>query len=100
MAAGHEVLANVSLSKVWTILDEEKLKLHRIKYCLERRDPDFDEKMLDVLEVYKDVELVREGIKESEIVNISQNEKPGIQAIANIAPDLPPTVEPGSVKGL
>jgi transposase len=55
--AGHEVLIGVSSSKVWTILDENEIKPHRIRYYLERRDPDFEEKMKEVLIVYKETEI-------------------------------------------
>jgi transposase len=95
--AGHEALIGVSPSKIWTILDENEIKPHRIKYYLERRDPNFEEKMKDVLMVYKDTEIKLESKEESEIVSVSFDEKPGIQAIANTAPDLLPTVEHGYV---
>ena len=69
-------------------------------YC-KKRDPDFDKKMHDVLVVYKQIELQFdeqgeilpfEGVK---INTISYDEKPGIQAIANTAPDKMPTIENG-----
>jgi transposase len=96
-AAGHEVLIGIASSKVWTILDENEIKPHRIRYYLERRDPDFEAKMKEVLIVYKEAEIALEGNEESGVVSVSFDEKPGIQAIANIAPDLPPTAEHGDV---
>ena len=33
---------------------------HKIQYYLERRDPEFDAKMVQVLHVYKEVEIWRE----------------------------------------
>jgi transposase len=95
VSAGYEVLSNISPSKVWTILDENELKPHRIRYYLERRDPDFDEKMNDILLLYKEVELQLKGEMNSDVITVSYDEKPGIQAIANIAPDLAPTPEHG-----
>jgi transposase len=95
--AGHDVLAIVAPSKVWTILDEDELKPHRVRYFLERRDPDFDRKMNDILMVYKEVELQLAGERESNDIIVSYDEKPGIQAIANIASDLPPTSGHGYV---
>jgi transposase len=95
--AGHECLAGVSPSKVWTILDEDEIKPHRIRYYLERRDPDFEVKMKEVLMVYKETEIEIESSEESGTVSISFDEKPGIQAIANIAPDLMPTAGHGYV---
>jgi transposase len=96
-AAGHEVLVGIASSKVWSILDENEIKPHRIRYYLERRDPDFEEKMQEVLMVYKEAEIELEGNEGSGAVRVSFDEKPGIQAIANIAPDLPPTAEYGDV---
>jgi transposase len=97
--AGYPELARVSASKVWTILDKNEIKPHRINYYLERRDPDFDERMHDVLMVYKEVEIeLGRPEKEREgLVVVSFDEKPGIQAIANTAPDLPPSTGHGTV---
>ncbi|MCL2632188.1 MAG: IS630 family transposase [Coriobacteriia bacterium] len=95
--AGFFELANVSPSKIWTILDEDDLKPWRISYYLERRDEDFDKKMDDVLMVYKEVKLKLEGDEETEEVYVSFDEKPGIQAIANVAADLAPRKGNGTV---
>jgi transposase len=64
---------------------------------VERRDPEFEQKMAAVLHVYKQVEIVNNGllhgeIKEPSIVTVSYDEKPGIQAIAPISPDRPPVL--------
>jgi transposase len=91
---GHPVLARVSPSKVWSMLDTDDIKPWRITYYLERRDEDFDRKMREVLMVYKEVELEIAADKGSGTVFVSYDEKPGIQATANIAPDLPP--QPGN----
>ena len=65
---------------------------HKIQYYLERRDPEFDAQMVQVLHVYKEVEIWREkGAPPPDLVAVlSYDEKPGIQAIENTAPDLPP----------
>jgi transposase len=97
VAAGHECLFKVSPSKIWTILDEDKLKPHRVRYYLERRDPDFQQKMEEVIKAYKEAELEREGITSSGVVTVSFDEKPGIQAKGTVAPDRPPTLEHGFV---
>ena len=68
-----------------------------------RRDPAFDAKMAEVLCVYQEVAILRavesNAVKacpgtankaEPNVAFISYDEKPGIQAIANTAPDLPP----------
>jgi len=98
-AEGHECLANLAQGTVCKILDEEAVKPHKVRYYLERRDPDFAEKMAEVLCVYRKVKLIKKAAaaakqKPSDAVAvISYDEKPGIQAIATTAPDLPP--EPG-----
>ncbi len=81
------------------LLDQEEVKPHKVRYYLEQRDPDFAEKMAEVLCVYRQVKILKEAAsaskkkKPAEVAIISYDEKPGIQAIATTAPDLPP--EPG-----
>lgn len=90
----HHCLEKVSKGTISKILSRHKLKPHKIRYYIERRDPNFDAKMIDVLHVYKEVSLVREKSEESRkdcmTAYISYDEKPGIQAIGVTAPDLPP----------
>ena len=52
--------------------------------------PDFDAKMVQVLHVYKQVEMWREkGTAPPDLVAVlSYDEKPGIQALENTAADL------------
>ena len=75
------------------------MKPHKVRYYLERRDPEFKAKMAQVLCVYSKVNVLKKAAatsakknkKPSEAVTvISYDEKPGIQAIATTAPDLPP----------
>ena len=40
---------------VCKILDQEEVKPHKVRYYLEQRDPDFAEKMAEVLCVYRQV---------------------------------------------
>lgn len=93
-SAGFPRLARAGKSTVWRILDENQLKPHKIRYYLEKRDPDFDRKMREVLIVYRDVSLYAEGSLQNErakpIYTVSVDEKPGVQAIGLTAPDLPP----------
>ena len=81
-------------STVWRILDDNDIKPHKIRYYLEKRDPDFDRKMQEVLMVYRDVSLYTEGAvhdaRPNPIYTVSVDEKPGVQAIGLTAPDLPP----------
>jgi hypothetical protein len=54
---------------------------------LERRDPEFATKMIDVLHVYREVEVWRgQGLPAKVVGVLSYDEKPGIQAIGNTGP--------------
>jgi len=93
-AAGHACLAALAQGTVCKILDAEEVKPHKVRYYLERRDPDFEAKMAEVLCVYREVKVLKKRKKPSDAVAIvSYDEKPGMQAISVTAPDLPP--EPG-----
>ena len=101
-AAGHSCLSRLAQGTVCKILDAQEVKPHKVRYYLERRDPQFKAKMAQVLCVYSQVNVLKKAAtaamkknrKPSEAVTvISYDEKPGIQAIATTAPDLPP--EPG-----
>lgn len=92
--AGHPCLARIAQGTVCKILARHDVKPHKVRYYLERRDPDFDEKMAEVLCVYQEVAVLRaEATRESNVAIISYDEKPGIQAIGNTAPDLPPVTD-------
>ena len=92
--AGFPMLAKAGKATVRRILAAQELQPHKIKYYLERRDPDFDRKMREVLLVYKEVELQNEALVRGgdvlAMVTAVADEKPGVQAIGNTAPDLPP----------
>jgi transposase len=97
-AQGHACLANLAQGTVCKILDQEEVKPHKVRYYLEQRDPDFAEKMAEVLCVYRQVKVLKAAAASKKkprkaVAIISYDEKPGIQAIATTAPDLPP--EPG-----
>lgn len=91
-AAGHPALARVGRGTISKILRRQPLRPHRIRYYLERRDPEFERKMADVLCVYRELAVWRAvGAPAASVVAVlSYDEKPGIQALANVAPDLPP----------
>lgn len=89
-AAGHEHLAKLGRGTVSKILAAHPVRPHKLEYYLERRDPEFASKMIDVLHVYREVEVWRRQGLPAEVVGVlSYDEKPGIQAIGNTAPDLP-----------
>ena len=91
VAAGYPSLARLAQGTVAKILSKSDLRPHKMVYYLERRDPAFDAKMAQVLCVYKEVALLSEANNnDSMVAFLSYDEKPGIQAIENTAPDLPP----------
>ena len=97
VAAGHPALQKLSRSKLHKILRKGELRPHKVCYYVERRDPGFEAKMANVLHVYKEVEIINEGllrgaVRELGMVTISYDEKPGIQALAVTTPDRPPVV--------
>lgn len=93
-ASGHPSLRLAAKATIQRILDEQELQPHRVEYYLERRDPEFETKMREVLLVYQEVSLApAEGVKTAQgqpVFTVSVDEKPGVQAIGNTAPDLPP----------
>jgi len=92
--AGYPALAKAAKATVQRILDAQTLRPHKVKYYMERRDPDFLSKMKNVLLVYQEVALQNEvaGNEASHpiVITVSVDEKPGVQAIGNTSPDLPP----------
>jgi len=87
----HPSLEKINRGTISKILNKSDVRPHKITYYLERRDPAFDRKMTQVLHVYKQVELIKQmGEDAPPITVVSYDEKPGIQAIASVAPDLPP----------
>jgi transposase len=90
-AAGHPSLARIVQGTVCKILAGQEVRPHKVRYYLERRDQAFEAKMAEVLCVYREVAILKESdASGSEVAIISYDEKPGIQAIGNTAPDLPP----------
>lgn len=105
VAAGYPALQKLSRSKLHKILRIGELRPHKVRYYVERRDPAFEAKMANVLHVYKEVEIINDGLLRGELrelgmVTISYDEKPGIQALAVTTPDRPPVVgeHPGHLR--
>jgi len=102
-AAGHACLANLAQGTLCKILAANEIKPHKVRYYLQRRDPEFAQKMAEVLCVYREVALLKQAAETQDgqgpdaeapaVAIISYDEKPGIQALATTATDLPP--EPG-----
>lgn len=95
---GHPRMATASTSTIRTILRDAQLNPHKITYYCEKRDPNFNQKMHDVLVIYKQLELrfdeegtfipFSEG--ETPVHTLSYDEKPGVQAIATTSEDKAP----------
>ena len=100
-AAGHTRLSTISRASIKNILDSVEIKPHKIRYYCDKRDPEFDQKMHEVLVVYKQIEMQfdEDGnllpFEDVKINTISYDEKPGIQAIANTSPDRMPIAGKG-----
>lgn len=92
--AGHRCLSQASKATINRILKAQPLQPHKVKYYLERRDPEFERKMQDILMVYQEVNFQNDTGTSCPLapktVTVSVDEKPGVQAIKNIAKDLPP----------
>jgi len=87
--SGHPSLKKIRKGTVSKILSKSDLKPHKVSYYTDKRDPDFESKMIQVLHFYKEVEYYS-AKEEGDITYLSYDEKPGIQAIGNIAADLRP----------
>src|ERR1700723_2913864 len=97
--AGHGCLANLVQGTVCKILGQEEIKPHKVRYHLERRDAEFEQRMAEVLCVYREVQVLKKAAAKAKkksktsrqpVAIVSYDEKPGIQAIATTSPDLPP----------
>lgn len=89
--SGHPCLKKTGKSLLNLILSKSNIKPHKVSYYLEKRDPDFEEKMASILCVYKEVALINDNNACAyKHTTVSYDEKPGIQAIKNIAPQLQP----------
>ncbi len=104
-AAGFHRLSTITESGVYKILEKANIKPFRIQYYCERRDPEFDEKMHNVLLVYKQLSLqfdeeenLLPSVQDETTHILSYDEKPGIQAIANTSEDKLPTEEYGTIQ--
>lgn len=103
--AGFDRLSTITESGIYKILDKADIKPFRIQYYCEKRDPDFDDKMHNVLLVYKQLSLQFDEtgsllpFEDGTVTHIlSYEEKPGIQAIANTSDDLMPNETKGVIK--
>ena len=92
---GFPELSKLSRGTVSKILGASNVKPHKISSYLAPIDPEFEPKSIVVLHTYKQVELLQQMSKENkplDMVIISYDEKPGIQAIENKYVDLMPAL--------
>ena len=93
IAMGFPQVSKISSGTISKILGASNIKPHKISSYIHQADPDFDSKSVIVLHTYKKVELLKKFKSEGgdfDLVIVSYDEKPGIQAIGNIYPDLMP----------
>lgn len=91
---GYPEVAKISSGTISKILGASNIKPHKISSYIHRRDPEFESKSVLVLHTYKKVELLKEmkkNGKSTDMVIVSYDEKPGLQAIGNRHPDLMPS---------
>src|SRR5258708_38085862 len=60
-AEGHMCLGKLVQGTVCKILNEQEVKPHKVRYYLECRDPEFKEKMAEVLCVYREVKIIKDA---------------------------------------
>ena len=88
----HGIVASISPSTVWRLLEQAAIKPHRWHYWLNSPDPDFEVKMQDIVNLYLRAQKL---YKRSEIV-LSVDEKTSIQALERRYPHKPP--RPGRIE--
>jgi len=59
-------LAELAQGTLCKILAAQEIKPHKVRYYLQRRDPEFAAKMAEVLCVYRDVALLKQAAREQD----------------------------------
>jgi transposase len=59
---GYPCLSEVLKGQISRILQEQPIKPHKIDYYLERKDPEFETKMAQVLIVYKEIQKINDEL--------------------------------------
>ena len=97
-AEGHACLAKLAQGTLCKILNEQEINPHKVRYYLETRpgvqaEDGAGSVRLSRSEAIKETAAAAKQEPSDAVAIVSYDEKPGIQAIATTAPDLPP--EPG-----
>ena len=90
---GFPELSKISRGTISKILRASNVKPHKISSYIATIDPEFEPKSAVVLHTYKQVELLQQISKDGkplDMIIISYDEKPGIQAVGNRYQDLMP----------
>ena len=92
---GHQCLAHLVQGTVCRMANRTSSRTRCATRNPERRDAEFEQKMAQVLCVYREVQVLKKAAAKSKksaksAAIVSYDEKPGIQVIATTAPDLPP----------
>jgi transposase len=94
---GHPCLKKAAKATVHRILSQHPIRPHKMAYYCKSHDPEFGKKMEEVLMVYKEIALDQQNSSSSTpIITLSLDEKPGVQALANLADDIMPQPENNS----
>lgn len=94
---GHPSLQKAAKATVHRILTAHPIRPDKIAYYCHSRDPEFDRKMEEVLLVYKEVSMNQDPHKNTPpIITVSVDEKPGVQALDNLADDILPNPDKNS----
>ncbi|MET4391812.1 hypothetical protein ABIB73_007604 [Bradyrhizobium sp. F1.4.3] len=82
--AGHECLDRMVQGTVCKLLGQEEIKPHKVRYYLEDRNAEFEQKMAEVLYVYREVQILKKAARsknsDKPVAIFSYDEKSGIQA--------------------
>jgi transposase len=82
---GYDCLKRAAKATVWRILNQREIKPHKIKYYIERKDPEFESKQEEVLMVYREVSMLNawnfDPFKEAGIASIVRHLKVRLEIV-------------------
>lgn len=85
LAINAGIFESIHPTTVWRWLRDADLQPHRTEYWLQSPDPLFEERMLDIVDLY----MRTPDLTEAGSVVLSLDEKTSIQALQRTRPDLP-----------
>lgn len=78
------------------MLEGNEIKPNKTSYCLERKDPEFERKMHDVLLVYKQIDMSFD-MEEPKTITVSYDENPAFRLLRIWHRSFPPTQANGTI---